>query len=70
MKSNPDVKIPKRDVNIRDHRIMLTKIRISNHMLAFEMGRFSKIPSNERLCGICKNVNRKVQGMSQTAANP
>ena len=44
----------KRDLNIRADRTMLTKTRISNHILAVETGRFSKIPRNERLCEFCK----------------
>ena len=46
-----------RDVNIRAHRISLTKIRISNHRLAIEKDRFSKIPRKERLCVFCKADN-------------
>ena len=46
-----------RDVNIRIHRIILSKMRISNHRLAIETGRFSKTPQNERLCLFCKANN-------------
>ena len=46
-----------RDVNIRTHRIILSKMRISNHRLAIETGRFSKTPRNERLCLFCKANN-------------
>ena len=46
-----------RDVNIRSHRIILSKMRISNHRLAIETGRFSKTPRNERLCLFCKANN-------------
>ena len=42
-----------RDVNI----ISLTKIRISNHRLAIETGRFSKILRKEKLCVFCKADN-------------
>ena len=45
------------DVNIREHRIALSKMRISNHRLAIETGRFSKTPRNERLCIFCKANN-------------
>ena len=45
------------DVNIRGHRIVLSKMRISNHRLAIETGRFSKTPSHERLCIFCKANN-------------
>ena len=38
----------------RAHRIILSKIRISNHRLAIETGRFSKTPRNERICLHCK----------------
>ena len=41
----------------RAHRIILSKIRISNHRLAIEMGRFSKTPQNERICLHCKTDN-------------
>ena len=33
------------------------KIRISNHRLAIETGRFSKTPRNERICLHCKTDN-------------
>ena len=46
-----------RDVNIRTHRIILSKMRISNHRLAIETGRFSKTPRNDRLCLFCKANN-------------
>ena len=46
-----------RDVNIRTHRIILSKMRISNHRLAIETGRFSKTPRNERVCLFCKANN-------------
>ena len=46
-----------RDVNIRTHRIILSTMRISNHRLAIETGRFSKTPRNERLCLFCKANN-------------
>ena len=36
---------------------MLSKIRISNHRLAIETGRFSKTPRNERICLHCKTDN-------------
>lgn len=42
------------DVKTRPHRITLTKMRISNHRLAIETGRFSRIPRNDRVCGYCK----------------
>ena len=45
------------DVNIRKHRIVLSKMRISNHRLAIETGRFPKTPRNERLCIFCKANN-------------
>ena len=46
-----------RDVNIRTDRIIISKMRISNHRLAIETGRFSKTPRNERLCLFCKANN-------------
>ena len=46
-----------RDVNIRAHRISLTKIIISNHRLAIETDRFSKISRKERLYVFCKADN-------------
>ena len=45
------------DVKKRAHRIILSKIRISNHRLAIETGRFSKTPRNERICLHCKTDN-------------
>ena len=45
------------DVKIRTRRMILSKIRISNHRSAIETGRFSKIPRNERLCLFCKANN-------------
>ena len=41
--------------NIR-HRIALTKLRLSNHKLAIETGRYSRPlkKSAERICPICK----------------
>ena len=35
-------------------RVSYTKMRISNHRLAVERGRYYKIPRNERLCEFCK----------------
>ena len=46
-----------RAVNVRAHRISLFKIRISNHRLAIETDRFSKIPWKERPCVCCKVAN-------------
>ena len=45
------------DVEKRAHRIILSKIRISNHRLAIETGRFSKTPRSERICLHCKADN-------------
>ena len=45
------------DITNRGHRIALTKLRISNHRLVIETGRFNKITRNERLCRFCKNEN-------------
>ena len=45
------------DVKKRAHRIILPKIRISNHRLAIETGRFSKASRNERICLHCKADN-------------
>ena len=41
----------------RAHRIILSKIRISNHRLKIQTGRFSKTPRNERICLHCKADN-------------
>ena len=38
------------DVKNRAHRIIISKIRISNHRLAIGTGRFSKTLRNERNC--------------------
>ncbi|MCU7800906.1 MAG: reverse transcriptase family protein [gamma proteobacterium symbiont of Lucinoma myriamae] len=43
-------------VGNRAHRVIYTKMRISNHRLAVETGRFHKIPRNERVCIYCKNI--------------
>ena len=45
------------DVEKRAHRIILSKIRISHHRLAIEMGGFSKTPRKERFCLYCKADN-------------
>ena len=45
------------DVKKRAHRIILSKIRISNHRLAIETGRFSKTPRNERICLHCNKTD-------------
>ena len=45
------------DVKKGAHRIILSKIRISNHRLAIETGRFSKTSRNERICLHCKTDN-------------
>ena len=45
------------DTTNRCHRIAFTKIRISNHRLDIETGRFNKITRSERLCQFCKNEN-------------
>ena len=42
------------DITNRAHRASYTKIRISNHRLAIERGRYYKIPRNERYCEFCK----------------
>jgi len=36
-----------------DQRRQFTKLRISNHKLAIEEGRYSKTPQNERYCNLC-----------------
>ena len=45
------------DVEKRAHRIIIPKIRISNHRLAIETVMFSKTPRNERICLCCKADN-------------
>ena len=42
------------DITNRAHRASYTKIRISNHRLAIERGRYYKIPRNGRYCEFCK----------------
>ena len=46
-----------RDVNISVHRKIISKMRISNHRLAIETGRFSKTLRNKRICLFCKAYN-------------
>ena len=43
------------------HSVWYTKIRISNNRFAVEIGRFSKIPRDERFCLFCKKkkTNKK-----------
>ncbi|MES9993748.1 MAG: reverse transcriptase family protein [Candidatus Thiodiazotropha sp.] len=41
-------------VSNRAHRVSYTKIRISNHRLAVETGRYHKIPRCARFCEYCK----------------
>jgi hypothetical protein len=45
------------EVKIASHRRQLTKLRISNHKLAVETGRFTRplTPRSERLCNICQS---------------
>ena len=38
------------NISNRTHCAWYSKLKISNHRFAFEIGRFSKIPKNERLC--------------------
>ena len=40
-----------------EHRIALTKLRLSNHSLAIETGRYAKPyqAPNERICQVCKD---------------
>ena len=41
-------------ISNRTHRVWYTKVRISNHRFTVETGRFSKTPSEARLCTFCK----------------
>ena len=45
------------DVHIKQHRIALTKLRISAHKLQIEKGRYSR-PAVQRSDRICKYLNR------------
>ena len=39
----------------RKHRIQFSKLRLSDHKLMIELGRHNKIPSEERVCPLCKS---------------
>ena len=47
-------------ISNREHRDHYSKIRISNHRLAIETGRFNKTPRNDRICLYCKNRSNPV----------
>ena len=47
-------------ISNREHRVQYSKIRISNHRLAIETGRFNKTPRNARLCLYCKKRSNSV----------
>ena len=38
---------------VRNVRLILTKFRLSDHKLLITMGRYLKIPRDQRLCAIC-----------------
>ena len=46
-----------KEVSNIKHRIALTKLRISNHSLEIERGRYSRpyVKPEERICPLCKN---------------
>ena len=45
-------------ISNREHRVQYRKIRISNHRLAIETGRFNKTQRNDRLCLYCKHHSK------------
>ena len=50
----------------RNVRLILTKFRLSDHKFLIEIGRYLKIPRDQRLCAICnvfeckRNTNNRI----------
>lgn len=52
-KTNPGVEIYLNKVKNINHRIAMSKFRLSCHKLNIEIGRYTKVPRSERICNFC-----------------
>jgi hypothetical protein len=49
-------------LNNFNSRKILTKFRISDHKLEIEIGRYKKVPREQRICKACKVFDNKNRG--------
>ena len=54
---------------ISDRRT-LTKLRISNHKLMIELGRYNNTTGDNRLCPVCSHLRSRCLGSSRNAPSP